>query len=166
MSSNSSILITESLSSLNIFDSLQTEDSERNRTFATRLQEHAQENGETVRKQYSPLRTTFWEEVRYNPYLVTKDQEYVYNALDREQQEHWKKRGHVWDSEPRFSPQKPPALRGPTKPEVVSHCFEKPEKYFGRKRVIAPFVRAQLYTRPIERSVATRKVYLFLNVLM
>mmetsp|Transcript_9052 Transcript_9052/g.13607 ORF Transcript_9052/g.13607 Transcript_9052/m.13607 type:complete len:326 (-) Transcript_9052:778-1755(-) len=103
------------------------------------------------KKQYPSFKKTFWEEPMYNPPLATASQDHAYEAYIKEQDSHWKRKGKIFDTQKRLVPPKPANERGPVKAPQYPHFFEKGEKYFGRKRKILPYLRAQLYTRPIER---------------
>mmetsp|Transcript_7211 Transcript_7211/g.10729 ORF Transcript_7211/g.10729 Transcript_7211/m.10729 type:complete len:460 (-) Transcript_7211:101-1480(-) len=103
------------------------------------------------KKQYPVFKKTFWEEPIYNPSLANTSQSHEYEAYAKEQELHWKNKGKRFDLQSRLVSPKPVNERGPVKPNQYPQFFEKGQKYFGRQRKILPYLRAQIYTRPLER---------------
>lgn len=103
------------------------------------------------KKEYPEVKKVFWEESKYNPSLLTKDQDYGAEYYQREQSEYWGKKGHKWNEQQRFLREIPVSERGPKKAPEYEHCFETPERYWGRERQVRPFARARLYQCPVER---------------
>jgi hypothetical protein len=103
------------------------------------------------KKQYPSFRKIYYEEEKYNPGMANPNDTCAFNSFEREQTQHWQRKGTIFDKQERFQDMKGYNSRGPVKPDEFPHVFEKGEKYFGRERKILPYLRAQLYTRPFAK---------------
>lgn len=102
--------------------------------------------------QYGSHRKLFFEDPLYNPGWANTHISHEYEAHEKEQIKSWQKNGYQWSNsnDVRFRPvvyHSP----GPLKPATIPNVFEKPDKYWGRERIINPFSRAKIYTRPNNR---------------
>jgi hypothetical protein len=103
------------------------------------------------KKKYPQFRTTFWEESQFNPSIANTSQSYEYEAHIGEETSHWSAKGHIWDTQKRWVEPRPQNETGPIKRTEYLHFFENGQKYFGRNRQLLPYVRAKVYTRPLDR---------------
>ena len=103
------------------------------------------------KKEYPPCKKIFWEELRYNPSLANKNNNYAYDAYELEQTKYWSKAGKKFVGGLRIP--LPRNLTGPLLAEEYPHCFERPVSVFERTRDVRPFSRARKYNKPKDRSV-------------
>ena len=102
------------------------------------------------KKTYPAFRKIFYEEAAHNPAIKNpNDEAYTYHEM--EQKKYWYSKGKSFDTQERFVEEKDYSTRGPVKAAAHPHFFENGQKYFGRQRKILPYLRAQLYTRPMSR---------------
>lgn len=117
------------------------------------------------KKQYPSFRKIFYEEEKFNPAVGNPNSTAAFDSFEKEQTAHWQRKGPIFNKQDRFAENRSFNVRGPVKPEEFPHVFEKGEKYFGRERKILPYLRAQLYTRPMpkcdeeKRQVSVLGVY-------
>jgi hypothetical protein len=110
---------------------------------------------ETKKQLYEPFKPSYLHMPINNPAISNTHLCYEYDAQMKETEKYWAKHGRAFDKQPRFQDEKEKRkLVGPEKPSEFMYLFEKPQKVFGRTRVIRPFVRVNMYNRNVEPTPA------------
>lgn len=137
--------------------------------FAFAVASLASGNYEAVKpkKKAVPTKKVFWDEKKYNPPLANTHISYEFDAHIKPTERYWSRCGSKFTNDLKLAKHvHDAALMGPVKPVEFPHCFERPITVQERKGIIRPFSRSHKYTKPIERQVPSKKVSLFIRLIV